>query len=178
MRLMLTIRGGLAEFERELIRSRTEEGRKRAQDRSVRFGRKPALTSHSRGEALVEIARSYNVFPQHHQSACGGDLLKSPNHIEPGRHSYQNVRQALTSSTKGSKLDEAPVPSCSLRSQLAQAMARPRWRLMPLSVAQQRQPMTVTGEPWPVVRPLAVSTSRSGHPGTPGHRDAPTACVD
>ena len=36
-RLMLTILGGLAEFERELIRARTGEGRKRAQARGVRF---------------------------------------------------------------------------------------------------------------------------------------------
>ena len=36
-RLMLTVLGGLAEFERELIRSRTNEGRKRAQARGVRF---------------------------------------------------------------------------------------------------------------------------------------------
>jgi DNA invertase Pin-like site-specific DNA recombinase len=39
---MLTVLGGLAEFERELIRARTGEGRKRAQDRGVRFGR-PSL---------------------------------------------------------------------------------------------------------------------------------------
>jgi DNA invertase Pin-like site-specific DNA recombinase len=38
-RLMLTVLGGLAEFERELIRARTGEGRKRAQARGVRFGR-------------------------------------------------------------------------------------------------------------------------------------------
>jgi DNA invertase Pin-like site-specific DNA recombinase len=66
-RLMLTVLGGLAEFERELIRARTDEGRKRAQARGVRFGRKPKLTVHQRqealarraaGEALVEIARS------------------------------------------------------------------------------------------------------------------------
>jgi DNA invertase Pin-like site-specific DNA recombinase len=44
--------GGLAEFERELIRSRTDEGRKRAQARGVRFGRKPALTPYRRQEAL------------------------------------------------------------------------------------------------------------------------------
>ena len=37
-RLMLTVLGGLAEFERELIRARTDE-RKRAQARGVRFGR-------------------------------------------------------------------------------------------------------------------------------------------
>jgi DNA invertase Pin-like site-specific DNA recombinase len=69
-RLMLTVLGGLAEFERELIRARTDEGRKRAQARGVRFGRKLKLTLHQRqeaiarreaGEALVEIGRSYNV---------------------------------------------------------------------------------------------------------------------
>jgi DNA invertase Pin-like site-specific DNA recombinase len=69
-RLMLTVLGGLAEFERELIRARTDEGRKRAQARGVRFGRKLKLTPHQivealrrreAGEALVEIGRSYNV---------------------------------------------------------------------------------------------------------------------
>jgi DNA invertase Pin-like site-specific DNA recombinase len=39
-RLMLTVLGGLAEFERHLILARTDEGRKRAQARGVRFGRK------------------------------------------------------------------------------------------------------------------------------------------
>jgi DNA invertase Pin-like site-specific DNA recombinase len=67
-RLMLTVLGGLAEFERELIRARTGEGRDRAKARGVKFGRKPELTPHQRsealkrreaGEALVEIARSY-----------------------------------------------------------------------------------------------------------------------
>jgi len=38
-RLMLTVLGGLAEFERELIRARTDDGRRRAQARGVRFGR-------------------------------------------------------------------------------------------------------------------------------------------
>lgn len=69
-RLMPTVLGGLAEFERELIRARTDEGRKRAQARGVRFGRKLKLTKHQReealarreaGEAWVEIARSFNV---------------------------------------------------------------------------------------------------------------------
>jgi DNA invertase Pin-like site-specific DNA recombinase len=67
---MVTVLGGLAEFERHLILARTDEGRKRAQARGVRFGRKQKLTVHQRtealarraaGEALVEIARSYNV---------------------------------------------------------------------------------------------------------------------
>jgi len=51
-RLMLTVLGGLAEFERELIRAQIDEGRKRAQARGVRFGRKPALTPYRRQEAL------------------------------------------------------------------------------------------------------------------------------
>jgi DNA invertase Pin-like site-specific DNA recombinase len=37
-RLMLTVLGGLAEFERELIRARTSEGRKRAKARGVHMG--------------------------------------------------------------------------------------------------------------------------------------------
>jgi DNA invertase Pin-like site-specific DNA recombinase len=69
-RLMLTVLGGLAEFERHLILARTSEGRQRAQQRGVRFGRKPSLTPHQQqealarrasGEALVDIARSYAV---------------------------------------------------------------------------------------------------------------------
>jgi DNA invertase Pin-like site-specific DNA recombinase len=47
---MLTVLGGLAEFERELIKARTAEGRKRAQARGVRFGRKPKLTALQRSE--------------------------------------------------------------------------------------------------------------------------------
>jgi DNA invertase Pin-like site-specific DNA recombinase len=55
-RLMLTVLGGLAEFERELIRERTGEGRRRAKDRGVRFGRPPKLTVHQRKEALARLA--------------------------------------------------------------------------------------------------------------------------
>jgi DNA invertase Pin-like site-specific DNA recombinase len=69
-KLMITILGGLAEFERSLILSRTADGRARAKARGVKFGRKPTLTPHQRvealarraaGEACVEIARTYNV---------------------------------------------------------------------------------------------------------------------
>ena len=70
-RLMLTVLGGLAEFEKELIRARTTEGRERATARGVRLGSKPKLTDHQKreairrrdrlGEAVREIARSYNV---------------------------------------------------------------------------------------------------------------------
>jgi DNA invertase Pin-like site-specific DNA recombinase len=69
-RLMLTVLGGLAEFERDLIRARTCEGRARAVARGVKMGRKPKLTPHQMkeavrrrdaGEATREIARTYNV---------------------------------------------------------------------------------------------------------------------
>jgi DNA invertase Pin-like site-specific DNA recombinase len=69
-RLMLTVLGGLAEFECDLIRARTGEGRERAKARGVKMGRKPKLTPHQQaeavkrrkvGEPIREIARSYNV---------------------------------------------------------------------------------------------------------------------
>ena len=69
-RLMLTILGGLAEFERELIRARTGEGRKRAKARGVHMGRPPALNGDQRrealarrdaGELLTDIARTFGV---------------------------------------------------------------------------------------------------------------------
>jgi DNA invertase Pin-like site-specific DNA recombinase len=41
-RLMLTVLGGLAEFERELILARTSDGRTRAKARGVKFGRPPS----------------------------------------------------------------------------------------------------------------------------------------
>jgi DNA invertase Pin-like site-specific DNA recombinase len=67
---MLTVLGGLAEFERELIRQRTGEGRARALANGVRFGRKPKLSDFQRkeavarrdnGETLAQIARSCAV---------------------------------------------------------------------------------------------------------------------
>ena len=69
-RLMLTVLGGLAEFERALIIARTGDGRVRAKARGVRFGRPPALTSHQRQEAIqrlaegvtqADLARTYGV---------------------------------------------------------------------------------------------------------------------
>jgi DNA invertase Pin-like site-specific DNA recombinase len=69
-RLMLTVLGGLAEFERELIRARTGEGRERAKARGVHMGRPPKLTKHQKKEAIKrrdageptrEIARMFNV---------------------------------------------------------------------------------------------------------------------
>jgi DNA invertase Pin-like site-specific DNA recombinase len=68
---MLTVLGGLAEFERELIRARTGEGRTRAVARGVHMGRPPKLTPHQWREAQADLvagaatqadlARRFNV---------------------------------------------------------------------------------------------------------------------
>jgi DNA invertase Pin-like site-specific DNA recombinase len=83
-RLMLTVLGGLAEFERELIRARTGEGRARAKAQGVHMGRPPKLTPHQRreaiarrdaGEALMDIARTYGV-----SHTTIGRLTAAPSH--------------------------------------------------------------------------------------------------
>ena len=55
-RLMLAVLGGLADVERDLIRTRTAEGRARAKARGERTGRPPALTAHQKTEALQRLA--------------------------------------------------------------------------------------------------------------------------
>lgn len=70
-RLTLTVLGGLAEFDRALIRAPMREGWERAMARGLKVGRKSKLTEHQRreaikrrdkgGETLSEIGRSYNV---------------------------------------------------------------------------------------------------------------------
>ena len=69
-RLLSTVLAAIAEFERELIRERTGEGRKRAMLAGVKFGRKRKLSDYQRaeaikrratGETLACIARSYAV---------------------------------------------------------------------------------------------------------------------
>jgi len=69
-RLLSTLLAAIAEFERDLIRERTGDGRKRAMAKGVKFGRKPKLSDYQRqeaikrrgaGETLAEIARSYAV---------------------------------------------------------------------------------------------------------------------
>ena len=68
--LMLTVLGGLAALERELILARASDRRTRAKAEGVQFGRPPSLTPHQRqealqrlanGEAQADVARSYAV---------------------------------------------------------------------------------------------------------------------
>src|SRR3954465_8663198 len=69
-RLMIAVLGGLADVERDLIRTRTAEGRSRAKARGQHMGRPPKLTPQQQAEArrrraegatLKELAKSYNV---------------------------------------------------------------------------------------------------------------------
>ena len=69
-RLMIVILGGLADVERDLIRTRTAEGHSRAKARGQHMGRPPKLTPQQQKEArrrraqgatLAKLAKSYNV---------------------------------------------------------------------------------------------------------------------
>ncbi len=70
-RLMLAVLGGLADVERDLIRTRTAEGRSRAKAQGKQMGRPPALITapqrkeatrrRAQGATLQELAHSYNV---------------------------------------------------------------------------------------------------------------------
>ena len=69
-KLMVAILGGLAEFERSLIKARTDVGIRRAREAGVRFGRPSKLTKHQQqqamnlldaGEPQSAVARLLNV---------------------------------------------------------------------------------------------------------------------
>src|ERR1700741_1434133 len=69
-RLLSTLLAAIAEFERDLIRERTGDGRKRAMADGVKFGRKRKLSDYQRaeavkrraaGETLAALAKSYGV---------------------------------------------------------------------------------------------------------------------
>ena len=69
-RLMIAVLGGLADVERDLIRTRTAEGRSQAQKRGQHMGHPRKLTAAQQTEAgrrraegatLAELARSYRV---------------------------------------------------------------------------------------------------------------------
>jgi DNA invertase Pin-like site-specific DNA recombinase len=71
-RLMIAVLGGLADVERDLIRTRTGEGRARAKARGQHMGRPPKMTPSQTqearrrrkdGESVADLARSYGVSP-------------------------------------------------------------------------------------------------------------------
>ena len=71
-KMIMTVFGGIAEFERSLILSRTQEGREAAQARGVAFGRPGKLKSDQKnlarelvkeGQSISAVARTFNVHP-------------------------------------------------------------------------------------------------------------------
>ena len=71
-KMIMTVFGGIAEFERTLILSRTQEGREAAQARGVAFGRPGKLKSDQKnlarelvkeGQSISAVARTFNVHP-------------------------------------------------------------------------------------------------------------------
>ena len=112
---MLTVLGGLAEFERELIRARTGEGRARAKASGVKLGRPPKLTPHQRREAIArrdrngepvrEIARSYNV---HHSTISKispvMEAASTPAYAGAERHKKERPK-VMASATRGGTAD-------------------------------------------------------------------------
>jgi DNA invertase Pin-like site-specific DNA recombinase len=69
-RLMIAVLGGLADVERDMIRTRTLEGRARAKARGVKLGpkfklspteRKEALARRAAGESSTALGHDYNV---------------------------------------------------------------------------------------------------------------------
>ena len=71
-KMIMTVFGGIAEFERSLILTRTQEGREAAMARGVAFGRPPKLQDDqkklvlelvSTGKSISAVARTFNVHP-------------------------------------------------------------------------------------------------------------------
>ena len=71
-KMIMTVFGGIAEFERSLILTRTQEGREAAQARGGAFGRPSKLREDQKevvrdlvknGQSIAAVARTFNVHP-------------------------------------------------------------------------------------------------------------------
>src|SRR5262245_45079893 len=96
-----------AVFERELILARTGEGRKRAKERGVRFGRPRKLTPHQREEALrrlaagetqADVARTYNVSER--KPAVTASMTLSRSRVERARLSNRVTPRTSSGSSR------------------------------------------------------------------------------
>ena len=88
---MLTVLGGLAEFECELIHLRTGEGRKRAKERGVRFGRPRKLTR-ANHRLVQPVTRAARIRPAGLPRAFAGSVSRLLERLSVGlRPSAQGV---------------------------------------------------------------------------------------
>jgi hypothetical protein len=89
----VSILGAIREFEREISLSRINEGRKRARQSRVKFGRKPKLIVFQRQETLERLAagESQSVIVRPAMS------IARPSHACRGGHGVKlaNARQGL-----------------------------------------------------------------------------------
>jgi DNA invertase Pin-like site-specific DNA recombinase len=69
--LILTVMGGLAEFERKLIRQRCEEGIKRAKAKGTKFGRRSVLDHSQRKKIAERYANGETMAALAHEYGCG-----------------------------------------------------------------------------------------------------------
>lgn len=76
-KMIMTVFGGITEFERSLILTRTQEGCEAAQARGIAFGRPPKLRPDQKdvardlvkdGQSIAAVARTFNVHPATHLS--------------------------------------------------------------------------------------------------------------
>jgi DNA invertase Pin-like site-specific DNA recombinase len=84
---MIAVLGGLAAVERDLIRTRTGEGRECAKARGQHMGRPAKMTPSQKrearprrkdGESVADLARSYGVSPAaiYRTTVCGNPALE------------------------------------------------------------------------------------------------------
>jgi hypothetical protein len=106
---MITVLGELAEFDRELIRSRPTEGRERAKASGAANCRKPKRTHHQRslalarrntGKAMVDIARDATCSARSTANSAGAI---EPVNRAPSQRIPQVIYQPTGAHTKASR---------------------------------------------------------------------------
>ena len=112
---MIAVLGGLADVERDLIRTRTAEGRSRAKTQGKHMGRPPSLNSGTaeRGHQTARGGRyvtgiGRQLRPQHiHHAPRDTRHLKGRIHDSPNFQKYQNLRQALSTRPGAREADQS-----------------------------------------------------------------------
>jgi DNA invertase Pin-like site-specific DNA recombinase len=124
-RLLSTLLGAIAEFERELIRERTGAGRKRAMANGVEFGRKSKLSTFQRAEAI-------------RRRGSGETLAAIAKAMRSTSARYRGCRQKLARSPPSSRTISSAAVAATTLAALAQQKGREMQPLLPGRAAQNR----------------------------------------